>query len=136
MESRVFLDANIVLDLLSQQRPNHSQAKMLILMLIEQNIQICISEDILTTVYYIAKDKQQVIVFFQTMQKRWLILPFGHDMITQALEYALEKNADLEDTLQCLCAKKNGCTMLVTNDKKFVDCGVEIVNYERFFKLD
>ena len=136
MESRVFLDANIVLDLLSQQRPNHSQAKMLILMLIEQNIQICISEDILTTVYYIAKDKQQVIVFFQTMQKRWLILPFGHDVIAQALEYSLEKNTDLEDTLQCLCAKKNGCTMIVTNDKKFVDCGVEIVNYERFLKLD
>jgi len=44
------------------------------------------------------------------------------------------KEQDLEDALQCLCAKENNCTLLITNDKKFVDCGIEIMNYERFLK--
>jgi predicted nucleic acid-binding protein len=130
MESRVFLDANIVLDLLSQQRPNHSQATTLIQVLIKRGIQICISEDILTTVYYIAKDKQQAIAFFQTVQKRWSILPFGYSVIAQALQYASQHTVDLEDTLQCFCAREHGCTLIVTEDRGFVECGVKVTDYK------
>jgi predicted nucleic acid-binding protein len=130
MESKVFLDANIVLDLLSQERPNHHQAKLLILRLIEKDMTVCISEDILTTVYYVAKDKQRVVTFFQTIQKRWEILSFGQVVIADALAHAAKHQCDLEDTLQCLCAVKEGCSMVVTEDSSFVACGVKIMNYE------
>ena len=130
MGSKVFLDANIVLDLLSQERPNHHQAKLLILRLIEKDMTVCISEDILTTVYYVAKEKQRVVTFFQTIQKRWEILSFEQVVIADALAYAAKHQCDLEDTLQCLCAAKEGCSMVVTEDRNFVACGVKIMDYE------
>jgi predicted nucleic acid-binding protein len=130
MEHKVFLDANIVLDLLSSERPNHARAKKLIRTLIEQNARICISEDIITTVYYIAQNKQQALAFFQAVQKRWQMLSFGHKVIAKALGDAMEHAYDLEDTLQCLCAREHGCTLIVTEDRGFVPCGVEVKDYE------
>jgi predicted nucleic acid-binding protein len=131
MASKVFLDANIILDLLSQERPNHHRAKILIQRLIEKDMTVCISEDILTTVYYVAKEKDRVVAFFRTILKRWRILSFGGEVIADALAYAAEHRCDLEDTLQCFCAAKEECEMIVTEDSDFTACGVDIMNYER-----
>lgn len=46
-----------------------------------------------------------------------------------------EKNLDLEDLLQCLCAKENGCGYLITNDKKFCDCGVKVMSSVEFLNV-
>ena len=42
------------------------------------------------------------------------------EVIKSGIELAIEKNIDLEDILQCLCAKENGCGYLITNDKNFM----------------
>jgi len=47
---------------------------------------------------------------------------------------SLVKKLDLEDILQCLCAKENGCKILITNDKKFYDCCVSLYTIEEFLK--
>jgi predicted nucleic acid-binding protein len=41
---------------------------------------------------------------------------------------------DFEDVVQCLAAKTNGCGVLVTNDKQFTQCGIEIMNSSEFLK--
>ena len=57
---------------------------------------------------------------------------FFKNIIKNAIDLSLEKNLDLEDILQCFCAKENGCSLFLTSDKKFVDCGIKIVNYNEF----
>jgi len=47
---------------------------------------------------------------------------------------SLEKDLDLEDVLQCLCAKENGCDVFITNDRKFYDCGINIMTTEAFLE--
>jgi predicted nucleic acid-binding protein len=59
---------------------------------------------------------------------------FKKNVIKNAITLSLEKDLDLEDVLQCLCAKENGCEVLITHDKKFYDCGIEIMNCEYFLK--
>ena len=133
MDNRaVFLDANIILDILGINREKHNEAKKLWKILTMQNYKICISEDILTNVYYISKEKVEVLKFFKVIQNRWYIVPFGKSVIDNAIKLSLENNLDLEDTLQCLCAKDNGCKILITNDKKFYECGIEIMSCEEF----
>jgi predicted nucleic acid-binding protein len=44
----------------------------------------------------------------------------------------LGNSLDLEDILQCLCAKENGCDVLITNDKKFYDCDIKIMTIKEF----
>jgi len=55
-------------------------------------------------------------------------------VIKNAIDLSLEKSLDLEDMLQCLSAKENGCKALITNDKKFYDCGLAIYTAEEFLK--
>ena len=50
----------------------------------------------------------------------------------KAIDLSLEKKLDLEDVLQCLCAKENECRVFITHDKRFYDCGVEIMTSEEF----
>ncbi len=53
----IFLDINIVLDMLNPQRVNNKQAIKLWNMLIVNKYTIMISEDMLSTIFYINKDK-------------------------------------------------------------------------------
>ena len=93
-----------------------------------------ISEDMLSTIFYINKDINQTLEFFKVITKRWEIVPFGKEVIKNAINLSLEKNLDLEDMLQCLCAKENGCNTFITNDKKFYDCGISVYNANEFLE--
>lgn len=74
-------------------------------------------------------------MFFQLIQKRWNIVPFGKDVIKNAIGVSLKENVDLEDVLQCLCAQENGYHILITNDTGFYDCGVSICSITEFLDM-
>ena len=127
MNNKVFLDTNIVADLLDSNRPNHRNSLGLVEELIKDDTAICISEDMISTLYYITKDKKATLDFFKNVIfVDWEVLSFGKELLQDAVELSIKEDQDLEDILQCLCAKINGCNALITNDKLFYDCGIEI----------
>jgi len=104
---RVFLDANILLDFLNKSRENHKIACELLYFLESNDFEIVISEDVITNIFYIEKDKKLVVNFLNDiLLNGWIVQPFGKDIIKNAISLCLEKSIDLEDLLQCLCAKK------------------------------
>jgi len=132
---KIFLDTNIVADMIDKKRENYRLSLSLLETLMIQEYEIFISEDMLSTLYFISKDKKATLEFFENIiYIDWYVLPYGEQVIKEATHISLSKGIDLEDTLQCLCAKENACTLLITSDKKFVDCGIKIVNYEGFLK--
>ncbi len=132
---KIFLDTNIVLDIIESTRKNHKQALELGSHLLLNDYEIYISEDMLTTIFYISSSKQKTLIFIkEVILIDWQIVPFGKNVIKDAIDLALAKNLDLEDILQCLCAKENGCKILITNDKKFYDCDVSLYTIEEFLK--
>jgi len=134
-KSSIYLDTNIVADMIDGARDNHVLSLELLKTLMLESYDVFISEDMLSTLYYISHDKKATLEFFENIiYVDWQVVPFGMDVMKKATHLSLTKEQDLEDTLQCLCAKENNCTLLITNDKKFVDCGIEIVDYERFLK--
>lgn len=135
MVSKIFFDTNIVLDIIDAQRPNNKKIPELLEFLILNGIDIVISEDMLSTIFYVQKDKPLVLKFLLSIQKRWIISSYGQNVIKQSIELSLEKGIDLEDILQCLCAKENGCEALITNDNKFYNCGVPVFTIDEFLKL-
>jgi predicted nucleic acid-binding protein len=134
VSKKIFLDINIVIDGIDKDRPNNTIASKLIYELIVNGYEIVISEDMLSTIYYIQKNKKRTLDFFKAIQYSWKISSFGKEVIRKAITLSLEKNLDLEDVLQCLCAKENDCQILITNDKKFYDCGLEILSAEAFLE--
>lgn len=129
---KVFLDTNVVIDIIEPTRDNHKASIELLENLVLNSFEICISKDMLTTIYYISKDKSFTLNFFKNLIfVDWIILDFSFDVINKATSLALEKNLDLEDLLQCLCAKEYGCIALITNDKKFYNCGISVMDYDK-----
>jgi len=84
---------------------------------------------------YILKGNTKVLYFFKTIIQKWNVVAFGVDVIDSSIDFCIENGSDLEDTLQCMCAKKNGCKTFLTSDKKFIDCGVDIISYEQFLNI-
>ena len=134
MVNSVFLDTNIILDFLDSKRKHHNEAKTLFEVLILNDYEVFISEDILSTIYYIHKDKPTVLRFFQAILEQWIVVPYTTELISKAIQICLDQGEDLEDALQCLCAKEHDCRYLITNDKRFLDCGIEVIGYD-FGKL-
>ena len=135
-DKKIFLDINIVIDFLEQSRHQHHKAVELIECLTVNNYDICISEDMLTTIYYVSKEKQTVLKFLKTVTQRWQIFHFGKETISKAIEMSLEKGLDLEDLLQCLCARENRCIAMITHDQIFYDCGMAMTTAEEFLKRE
>ena len=131
---KIFFDANILLDIIITERKGNLYAKEVRKYLVLNSIDIVISEDILTNIFYISKNKKDALTFFELIQDRWEIVSFGKKVIRNAIKHSLENNLDLEDLLQCLCAKENECQILITNDKKFYDCGLDVLSAEAFLE--
>ncbi len=131
---RIFFDTNIVLDIIDKNRAQYNLANKLLNKVVLDGYDILITQDMLSTIFYIHKDKTTTLKFFKIIQEDWLIEPFSKKLIEEAIDISLEKNLDLEDVLQCLCAKKNGCDLLITNDKNFYDCGITVMSSQEFLE--
>lgn len=125
---KVYLDTNVLLDFLDARRPRHVDALSLMRCLVAGDHQACLSEDMLTTIYYIAKDKPRVLAFFQTIMDMWSVVSFGEEVIRAAIERCQQASTaiDFEDVLQCLCAQAHHCDCLITNDAGFYPCGIDV----------
>jgi len=129
---KVFLDTNVIIDFIEHSRAKHDIAVRLFEYLSVNSYQICISEDMLSTIFYVAKDKNVVLKFFTVIQKKWDITHYGKETIDTAIDISMKMSLDFEDVLQCVCAKNNNCDTLITNDKYFFDCGIKILSAEDF----
>ncbi len=132
--NKVFLDANIVLDFLDSDRAEHKTVRLLFEKLVEEGYRIFITEDILTTLYYVVKNKTAVLDFFCYVVSEWEIVCFGTDVIKRAITICRENSAlDFEDVCQALAAKSSECRVLITNDAGFYETdGLELYNANEF----
>ena len=132
--NNIFLDINVVVDFIESSRGRHQKAVELIQYLTINDYAIHISEDMLTTIYYISKNKKAVLSFLRSVVDDWLVLSFGQPLIKEGIDLSLKYELDLEDVLQCLCARENNCSVLITNDNKFYDCGLSIQKVDGFLQ--
>jgi predicted nucleic acid-binding protein len=131
----VYLDTNIVLDFLDNKRVGFETAQKVLEIIYRSGYTIAISEDMLSTIYYISKEKKRTLEFFEFIfESEWRVVGFGIETIQEVISFSKERNLDFEDVLQCLVAKREKAKYLITNDKKFVNCGVDILTGEEFLK--
>jgi len=134
---RVFLDANIILDLFDRARPFHKQSRDVYEYLIV-NAKIFTSCDLITTIYYVnAKiDKKQALKNIQNINKTLKVIEFSNQEIQETCELMLKDSEykDLEDTIQYIMAKKHKCELIISNDALFVSKDIELMSSEQFYK--
>ena len=114
---KIFVDTNIFLDLILQRE--HFDKSLLILNAIEKKLFSGVVLDIsILNIDYIAKKQvTDVKKFLKLINKQFEVVGATNEMIENALEI---DNADLEDNLQYIAAKKSNCDIVITNDKSFL----------------
>lgn len=140
--SKVFFDANILLDLLIANRKNHIKAREVLVKVSDKYETLVTSEDIITTIEYIASkngiDCMKVWEFFKNLQKHFEILNFS-SILDISLEYYKRQcesktMLDFEDLLQLECAMEYGCDIFITEDKGIakLDVNIKVMNLRDF----
>ena len=116
----VFIDANILLDFLDTARPRHTQAARSLATLAEQGYTPIITEDLLTTIYYVAQHKTKILDFFAYILQNWIVVPFGLSILEQTIADCREDpRIDFEDRAQGYAALRQNCHFLLTADTTF-----------------
>ena len=67
MSKKLFLDINIIIDILDEARLHHLDAQQTLVKIIDEDYQVYVSEDMITTIYYILKGNVKVLYFFKSI---------------------------------------------------------------------
>lgn len=110
---RIFIDANILIEILMSRR----LANNCVLMLQDASRQYTISALTVHIVWYIAEKYSIDQKLVDEILTGWEILPITQDIIKSARERYDGK--DFEDCLQAVCAEVGDCESIITIDKQF-----------------
>ncbi|WP_281951776.1 type II toxin-antitoxin system VapC family toxin [Nitrosophilus kaiyonis] len=141
---RIFIDANIILDIFSKDRKNHIYSKEIIKYLLEKEYELYISSDMITNIFYILKNRyklefENVLNIIENLLKIYKIVYIDKaDLDIVIILCKNKKFLDFEDALQYVCAKKEDCKFIITNNKKdFKNSDIKTLSsLELFKKID
>ena len=139
MVTKIFLDINVVLDILDDKRPFHSFAVTLYQFIEANKADAFISESILATTDYILQKttgKETRITLFSELLDYLQVLPCSNKICRAALQ---NKFSDLEDALLYQVAIEHSVDYFITNDKslkKLSVPGLPVISTNEFLKIN
>ena len=133
--TKIFFDANILIDISDTSHPTYKESRALLDYLMDNIEQYTFytSCDLLTTVYYILRkklNKIETLAQIKLINQLIYVIKFGNAEINEAIELMErnEKYTDLEDTIQYVMARKEKCDYIITNDKTFASGDVPVLS--------
>jgi len=135
MKKRIFVDTDVVLDLLAQTEPFYEYAAALFTQADQQNITLFISSLSFTHLHYIlmrqksSSGARKILSRFKVLVK---VLPVDDKILELALH---SEFTDFEDALQYYCAIENGINLLITrNIKDYKHASIPVFTAESYCK--
>ncbi len=122
MPTKLFLDTNIIFDVIDVSRPNTANVRKLLLACEEKDLTFFISAVTVNTIVYLMQEKfklssatlkEKLLLLFNVTE----VVAFDHNIIATGLGLGID---DLEDAFQYASALECGADYLVTEDKKFM----------------
>jgi len=114
---KVFLDTNIVLDLLLE-RDGYAEAASIFQMQEEGMLTVCVSVLTMVNVAYVYRKtvgQRMAVVNLKYLSALMEVLPMDNAMLQQAI---YSEGPDFEDILQGICAAKAACDFIITRNRK------------------
>jgi hypothetical protein len=138
MFKKVFIDANVILDVFDNTRVCSKYSIEAVNYLLNGDAQLLTSSDLITTVYYILskKDKKIALKSIKLSLDYFLLIPFSN-IETENVIKLMERDKyykDFEDTLQYVLAKRNKCEFILSNDNNFPNKDIDVMTAEKFCK--
>ena len=134
---KIFIDTNIFLDLLLKR--DFFKEAIIILNSCNQNVfEGFIADITLLNIDYIAsKQVKDIREFLKVVNRSFNVVGADNDMFELAFDI---KNSDLEDNIQYICSKINGCDIIISNDKNFYKGDIKVLSsrefIDKYIKID
>lgn len=115
---KLFIDANVVLDLILKRQPFFDNIAEILTVAENKNYTLCLSSVTFVNVNYIASkfaDKKNVLESLKKLRILFDVLSVSETDIDKALYSNFN---DFEDAVQHYCALKNNCDYIITRDSK------------------
>lgn len=139
MYKKIFLDANIILDFFDINRVSHKESSKIYESFLHDSIELFTSCDIITTLYYVNRknDKEETLSKIEKINKTLKIIDFSNKEVADTCQLMKENKSfkDLEDTIQYILAKKEGCDLILSNDKNFHSLDIPLMTTYEFSQI-
>ena len=130
---KLFIDTNVVLDLLQYREPWVHDTLVLFQLAKEKRVELIVTDLTFVNVVYIAGknvDKKKLNETLVGLKKFLTIVPIGDACIEQALSGNF---ADFEDAVQCFAAKREKVDYILSRDEKgFYMSEIPVMNVTEF----
>jgi len=133
MKKRLFLDTNIILDLLGEREPYYEDAAKIASLSDTGKIEMVVSALTFSTVHYVLSRFENEKIVREKLRKLSVIANTA-DLTSKVIEKALSSSfSDFEDALQYYCASDMGCHILITrNERDFKNSDIPVMNSKEF----
>jgi predicted nucleic acid-binding protein len=133
MKDKLFLDTNVILDLLGEREPFYESIAKIASLADKGKIKLTVSTLSYSTVFYLLskyEDKEEV----KEKLRKFKVLSDTSDLTEKIIDKALSSNfLDFEDALQYHCALEMDCNILITrNGKDFKESEIPIMTPDEY----
>ena len=132
----IFLDTNILLDVIAQREPFYGPAALIWGMAESGKARGLVSAISFNNVYYIVRrfaGRARAMEAVEILRDIFDVVPVNRRIIDAAIESGM---GDFEDAIQCQCASRAKARYLITrNPKDFPAAGPPVVSPEEFLIL-
>ncbi len=118
---KIFLDVNVILDVLADREPWAVDAATLLSLLESDEIEGVVAAHSITTLHYLTSrhlSQKRATAALVDLLKLVSIVPVDQDVILKALSLGW---SDFEDAIQGVCAIEAGAEFLITRDADLFD---------------
>jgi len=134
----IFIDANIFIDLNDESRIYSKDCLSILNFLVQNDFKIFTSCDLMTTIYYILSkiDKIKALDDIEQINKICKVIDFSNEEVRQTCKLMKENTnyKDFEDTIQYVLAKKENCSVILSNDKGFFSDDIQVFTSTQYIK--
>ena len=133
MRKKIFLDTNVVIDLLGEREPFYNSAAKIATLADKGKIQLIVSALTYSTVYYLLTKFEDKEVVKEKIRK-FKVIAETSDLTDKVIEKGLaSKFSDFEDALQYNCALEMDCLILITrNGKDFKESVIPVLTPDEY----
>lgn len=135
MKNKLFLDTNVMLDLLGEREPFYESSAKIATIADKGKIKLIVSALSYSTVFYLLSKFEDNEVVKEKLRK-FKVITGTSDLTDKIIDKGLaSKFSDFEDALQYQCAINMDCNILITrNGKDFKESHIPVMTPDEYLK--
>ena len=135
MKNKIFLDTNVVLDLLGEREPFYDSIAKVVTLADKGKIKLIVSTLSYSTVFYLLSKFEKSEIVKEKIRK-FKIICESSDLTDKIIDKGLSSNfSDFEDALQYHCALNADSDIIITrNEKDYKESEITVMTADEYLK--